>query len=167
LMRRDLRIRLDLMTPDVASRLQEKIRGGRVEFEDKAYHSGERVSVQMSASRNHSRQIGVVTRQDGELHYWVDVDGREHRRHVNQLAHIGPKPNVGGGGAVPMVPQGDESGEETPGRDEVPRRDGSEDGSRPNRKPGESKRQRRSRTLMSGVPSRRSARIAGRRQNGK
>jgi hypothetical protein len=50
LMKRDLRIRLDLMTPDVAHRLQEKIRSGRVEFEDKAYHSRERVLVQMSAS---------------------------------------------------------------------------------------------------------------------
>ncbi|GFX85246.1 uncharacterized protein K02A2.6 [Trichonephila clavipes] len=71
-LKRDIRTRIDLLLPELKTKIQDKLRRDNFEFRDRKFDVGDRVA-------------------DGVLHYIIDVQGTLVRRHVDQIRPVGDK----------------------------------------------------------------------------
>lgn len=88
-LKREIRTRLDLIVPDLKSRVEQQIRKDQYEFKDRNFEIGEKVAIRDYRSSNSRWKIGTVINKDGVLHYTVDVNGTLFRRHVDQIRSVG------------------------------------------------------------------------------
>ncbi|GFS63420.1 transposon Tf2-9 polyprotein [Trichonephila clavipes] len=71
-LKRDIRTRIDLLLPELKTKILDKLRRDNFEFRDRKFDVGDRVV-------------------DGVLHYIIDVQGTLARRHVDQIRPVGDK----------------------------------------------------------------------------
>lgn len=90
-LKRDIRTRIDLLLPDLKSRVQERVRKGVYEFQDRKFNVGDHVAVRDYRAANSKWKFGDIINQDGALHYTVNVQGTLVRRHVDQIRPVGDK----------------------------------------------------------------------------
>jgi hypothetical protein len=90
-LKRDIRTRINLLLPDLKSRVQEKLRKGVYEFRDRKFNVGDQVAVRDYRAANSKWKIGQIISQDGALHYTINVQGTLVRRHIDQIRPVGDK----------------------------------------------------------------------------
>ncbi|GFW63077.1 uncharacterized protein K02A2.6 [Trichonephila clavipes] len=81
----DIRTRIDLLLPELKTKIQDKLRRDNFEFRDKKFDVGDRVAVRVYRAANTRWKFGTIVNQDGVLHYIIDVQGTLVRRHVDQI----------------------------------------------------------------------------------
>lgn len=88
-LKRDVRTRIDLLLPQLKSRIQDKIRKGVFEFGDRKFDIGDSVAVRDYKSANSKWKFGKIINKDGALHYTINVQGALVRRHIDQIRPVG------------------------------------------------------------------------------
>ncbi|GFX74229.1 uncharacterized protein K02A2.6 [Trichonephila clavipes] len=91
ILKRDIRTRIDLLLPELKTKIQDKLRRDNFEFRDRKFDVGDRVSVRVYRAANTRWKFGTIVNQDGVLHYIIDVQGTLVRRHVDQIRPVGDK----------------------------------------------------------------------------
>ncbi|GFT19252.1 uncharacterized protein K02A2.6 [Trichonephila clavipes] len=91
LLKRDIRTRIDLLLPELKTKIQDKLRRDNFEFRDRKFDVGDRVAVRVYRAANTRWKFGTIVNQDGVLHYIIDVQGTLVRRHVDQIRPVGDK----------------------------------------------------------------------------
>ncbi|GFX10764.1 uncharacterized protein K02A2.6 [Trichonephila clavipes] len=81
-LKRDIRTRIDLLLPELKTKIQDKLRRDNFEFRDRKFDVGDRVAVRVYRAANTRWKFGTIVNQDGVLHYIIDVQGTLVRRHV-------------------------------------------------------------------------------------
>ncbi|GBN20683.1 hypothetical protein AVEN_46477-1, partial [Araneus ventricosus] len=84
-LKREIRTRIDLLLPELKSRVQDRIRKGVFEFRDRKFDIGDKVAVRIYRAANSKWKFGKIVNRDGVLHYTVEVQGTLVRRHVDQI----------------------------------------------------------------------------------
>ncbi|GFV26096.1 uncharacterized protein K02A2.6 [Trichonephila clavipes] len=87
----DIRTRIDLLLPELKTKIQDKLRRDNFEFRDRKFDVGDRVAVRVYRAANTRWKFGTIVNQDGVLHYIIDVQGTLVRRHVDQIRPVGDK----------------------------------------------------------------------------
>ncbi|GFX28529.1 uncharacterized protein K02A2.6 [Trichonephila clavipes] len=90
-LKRDTRTRIDLLLPELKTKIQDKLRRDNFEFRDRKFDVGDRVAVRVYRAANTRWKFGTIVNQDGVLHYIIDVQGTLVRRHVDQIRPVGDK----------------------------------------------------------------------------
>ncbi|GFY16225.1 uncharacterized protein K02A2.6 [Trichonephila clavipes] len=90
-LKRDIRTRIDLLLPELKTKIQDKLRRDNFEFRDRKFDLGDRVAVRVYRAANTRWKFGTIVNQDGVLHYIIDVQGTLVRRHVDQIRSVGDK----------------------------------------------------------------------------
>ncbi|GFV60535.1 uncharacterized protein K02A2.6 [Trichonephila clavipes] len=90
-LKRDIRTRIDLLLPELKTKIQDKLRRDNFEFRDRKFDVGDRVAVRVYRAANTRWKFGTIVNQDGVLHYIIDVQGTLVRRHVDQIRSVGDK----------------------------------------------------------------------------
>ncbi|GFU30100.1 uncharacterized protein K02A2.6 [Trichonephila clavipes] len=90
-LKRDIRTRIDLLLPELKTKIQDKLRRDNFEFRDRKFDVGDRVAVRVYRAANTRWKFGTIVNQDGVLHYIIDVQGTLVRRHVDQIRSVGIK----------------------------------------------------------------------------
>ncbi|GFW50940.1 uncharacterized protein K02A2.6 [Trichonephila clavipes] len=90
-LKRDIRTRIDLLLPELKTKIQYKLRRDNFEFRDRKFDVGDRVAVRVYRAANTRWKFGTIVNQDGVLHYIIDVQGTLVRRHVDQIRSVGDK----------------------------------------------------------------------------
>ncbi|GFU38905.1 transposon Tf2-6 polyprotein [Trichonephila clavipes] len=90
-LKRDIRTRIDLLLPELKTKIQDKLRRDNFEFRDRKFDLGDRVAVRVYRAANTRWKFGTIVNQDGVLHYIIDVQGTLVRRHVDQIRPVGDK----------------------------------------------------------------------------
>ncbi|GFT53243.1 uncharacterized protein K02A2.6 [Trichonephila clavipes] len=90
-LKRDIRTRIDLLLPELKTKIQDKLRRDNFEFRDRKFDVGDRVAVRVYRAANTRWKFGTIVNQDGVLHYIIDVQGTLVRRHVDQIRPVGDK----------------------------------------------------------------------------
>ncbi|GFQ69300.1 transposon Tf2-9 polyprotein [Trichonephila clavata] len=88
-LKRDIRTRIDLLLPELKTKIQDKLRRDNFEFRDRKFDVGDRVAVRVYRAANTRWKFGTIVNQDGVLHYIIDVQGTLVRRHVDQIRSVG------------------------------------------------------------------------------
>ncbi|GBL74225.1 hypothetical protein AVEN_235234-1, partial [Araneus ventricosus] len=88
-LKREIRTRIDLLLPELKSRVQDRIRKGIFEFRDRKFDIGDKVAVRIYRAANSKWKFGKIVNRDGALHYTVEVQGTLVRRHVDQICPVG------------------------------------------------------------------------------
>ncbi|GBO36404.1 Uncharacterized protein K02A2.6 [Araneus ventricosus] len=88
-LKREIRTRIDLLLPELKSRVQDRIRKGVFEFRDRKFDIGDKVIVRIYRAANSKWKFGKIGNRDGVLHYTVEVQGTLVRRHVDQIRPVG------------------------------------------------------------------------------
>ncbi|GBO10588.1 Uncharacterized protein K02A2.6 [Araneus ventricosus] len=88
-LKREIRTRIDLLLPELKSRVQDRIRKGEFEFRDRKFDVGDKVAVRIYRAANSKWKFGKILNRDGVLHYTVEVQGTVVRRHVDQIRPVG------------------------------------------------------------------------------
>ncbi|GBL82600.1 Uncharacterized protein K02A2.6 [Araneus ventricosus] len=84
-LKREIRRRIDLLLPELKSRVQDRIRNGVFELRDRKFDIGDKVAVRIYRAANSKWKFGKIVNRDGVLHCTVEVQGTLVRRHVNQI----------------------------------------------------------------------------------
>ncbi|GFV58448.1 uncharacterized protein K02A2.6 [Trichonephila clavipes] len=84
-LKRDIRTRIDLLLPELKTKIQDKLRRDNFELRDRKFDVGDRVAVRVYRTANTRWKFGTIVNQDGVLHYIIDVQGTLVRRHVDQI----------------------------------------------------------------------------------
>ncbi|GFU76887.1 uncharacterized protein K02A2.6 [Trichonephila clavipes] len=84
-LKRDIRTRIDLLLPELKTKIQDKLRRDNFEFRDRKFDVGDRVAVRVYRAANTRWKFGTIVNQNGVLHYIIDVQGTLVRRHVDQI----------------------------------------------------------------------------------
>ncbi|GFY13231.1 uncharacterized protein K02A2.6 [Trichonephila clavipes] len=82
-LKRDIRTRIDLLLPELKTKIQDKLQRDNFEFRDRKFDVGDRVAVRVYRAANTRWKFGTIVNQDGVLHYIIDVQGTLVRRHVD------------------------------------------------------------------------------------
>ncbi|GFW00236.1 uncharacterized protein K02A2.6 [Trichonephila clavipes] len=90
-LKRDARTRIDLLLPELKTKIQDKLRRDHFEFRDRKFDVGDRVAVRVYRAANTRWKFGTIVNQDGVLYYIIDVQGTLVRRHVDQIRPVGDK----------------------------------------------------------------------------
>ncbi|GFT81604.1 uncharacterized protein K02A2.6 [Trichonephila clavipes] len=90
-LKRDIRTRIDLLLPELKTKIQDKLRRDNFEFRDRKFDVGDRVAVRVYRAVNTRWKFGTIVNQDDVLHYIIDVQGTLVRRHVDQIHPVGDK----------------------------------------------------------------------------
>ncbi|GFV72286.1 uncharacterized protein K02A2.6 [Trichonephila clavipes] len=90
-LKRDIRTRIDLLLPELKTKIQDKLRRDNFEFRDRKFDVGDRVAVRVYRAAKTRWKFGTIVNQDGVLHYIIDVQGTLVRRHVDQIRPVGDK----------------------------------------------------------------------------
>ncbi|GFY09083.1 uncharacterized protein K02A2.6 [Trichonephila clavipes] len=90
-LKRDIRTRIDLLLPELKTKIQDKLRRDNFEFRDRKFDVGDRVAVRVYRAANTRWKFGTIVNQDGVLHNIIDVQGTLVRRHVDQIRPVGDK----------------------------------------------------------------------------
>ncbi|GFX73306.1 uncharacterized protein K02A2.6 [Trichonephila clavipes] len=90
-LKRDIRTRIDLLLPELKTKIQDKLRRDNFEFRDRKFDVGDRVAVRVYRAANTRWKFGTIVNQDGVLHYIIDVQGTLVKRHVDQIRPVGDK----------------------------------------------------------------------------
>ncbi|GFW09251.1 uncharacterized protein K02A2.6 [Trichonephila clavipes] len=90
-LKRDIRARIDLLLPELKTKIQDKLRRDNFEFRDRKFYVGDRVAVRVYRAANTRWKFGTIVNQDGVLHYIIDVQGTLVRPHVDQIRPVGDK----------------------------------------------------------------------------
>ncbi|GFQ97795.1 uncharacterized protein K02A2.6 [Trichonephila clavata] len=119
-LKRDIRTRIDLLLPELKTKIQDKLRRDNFEFRDRKFDVGDRVVVRVYRAANTRWKFGTIVNQDGVLHYIIDVQGtlrfpsaevRENNsdiQHAETAEDISKDPNKElGSSSVPGVPSTD------------------------------------------------------------
>ncbi|GFQ88129.1 transposon Tf2-9 polyprotein [Trichonephila clavata] len=88
-LKRDIRTRIDLLLPELKTKIQDKLRRDNFKFRDRKCDVGDRVAVRVYKAANTRWKFGTIVNQDGVLHYIIDVQGILVRRHVDQIRPVG------------------------------------------------------------------------------
>ncbi|GFR27000.1 transposon Tf2-9 polyprotein [Trichonephila clavata] len=88
-LKRDIRTRIDLLLPELKTKIQDKLRRDNFELRDRKFDVGDRVAVRVYRAANTRWKFGTILNQDGVLHYIIDVQGTLVRRHVDQIRSVG------------------------------------------------------------------------------
>ncbi|GFW05803.1 uncharacterized protein K02A2.6 [Trichonephila clavipes] len=72
-LKRDIRTRIDLLLPELKTKIQDKLRRDNFEFRDRKFDVGDRVAVRVYRAANTRWKFGTIVNQDGVLHYIIDV----------------------------------------------------------------------------------------------
>ncbi|GFY01663.1 uncharacterized protein K02A2.6 [Trichonephila clavipes] len=67
-LKRDIRTRIDLLLPELKTKIQDKLRRDNFEFQDRKFDVGDQVA-------NTRWKFDTIVNQDGVLHYIIDVQG--------------------------------------------------------------------------------------------
>ncbi|GFS82054.1 transposon Tf2-9 polyprotein [Trichonephila clavipes] len=73
ILKRDIRTRIDLLLPELKTKIQDKLRRDNFEFRDRKFDVGDRVAVRVYRAANTRWKFGTIVNQDGVLHYIIDV----------------------------------------------------------------------------------------------
>ncbi|GFX79428.1 uncharacterized protein K02A2.6 [Trichonephila clavipes] len=84
-LKRDARTRIDLLLPELKTKIQDKLRRDHFEFRDRKFDVGDRMAVRVYRAANTRWKFGTIVNQDGVLHYIIDVHGTLVRRHVDEI----------------------------------------------------------------------------------
>ncbi|GFW05113.1 uncharacterized protein K02A2.6 [Trichonephila clavipes] len=90
-LKRDFRTRIDLLLPELKTKIQDKLRRDNFEFRDRKFDVGDRVAGRVYRAANTRWRFGTIVNQDGVLHYIIDVQGTLVRRHVDQIRPVRDK----------------------------------------------------------------------------
>ncbi|GFT72185.1 uncharacterized protein K02A2.6 [Trichonephila clavipes] len=90
-LKRDIRTRIDLLLPELKTKIQDKLRRDNFKFRDRKFDVGDRVAVRVYRAANTRWKFGTIVNQDGVLHYIIDVQGTLVRRHFDQIRPVGDK----------------------------------------------------------------------------
>ncbi|GFR14640.1 uncharacterized protein K02A2.6 [Trichonephila clavata] len=74
-LKRDIRTRIDLLLPELKTKIQDKLRRDNFEFRDRKFDVGDRVAVRVYRAANTRWKFGTIVNQDGVLYYIIDVQG--------------------------------------------------------------------------------------------
>ncbi|GBM07216.1 Uncharacterized protein K02A2.6 [Araneus ventricosus] len=88
-LKREIRTRIDLLLPELRSRVQDRKRKGVFEFRDRKFDIRDKVAVRIYRVANSKWKFGKIVNRDGVLHYTVEVQGTLVRRHVDQIRPVG------------------------------------------------------------------------------
>ncbi|GBL78639.1 hypothetical protein AVEN_65218-1 [Araneus ventricosus] len=83
------RTRINLLLPELNSKVQHKIRKGVFEFRDRKFDIGDKVAVRIYRAANSKWKFDKIVNRDGALHYTVEVQRTLVRRHVDQIHPVG------------------------------------------------------------------------------
>lgn len=89
MLKREIRTRIDLVRPDLTSRVQDRIRKDNYHFSDRVFSIGDKVAVRNYRHGDKKWKFGSVVSKDGQLHYTVAVGSQLWRRHVDQMRDCG------------------------------------------------------------------------------
>ncbi|GBN11788.1 Uncharacterized protein K02A2.6 [Araneus ventricosus] len=101
----EIRTRIDLLLPELKSRVQDRIRKGVFEFRDRKFDIGDKVAVRIYRAANSKWKFGKIVNGDGVFHYTVEVQGTLVRRLVDQIRPQAENPSS----QVPNEQQGPSS----------------------------------------------------------
>ncbi|GFX84918.1 uncharacterized protein K02A2.6 [Trichonephila clavipes] len=90
-LKRDIRTRIDLLLPELKTKIEDKLRRDHFEFRERKFDVGHRVAVRVYRAANTRWKLVTIVNQDGILHYIIDVQGTLVRRHVDQIRPVGDK----------------------------------------------------------------------------
>ncbi|GBM72737.1 hypothetical protein AVEN_2691-1, partial [Araneus ventricosus] len=88
-LKKEIRTRLNLLLPELKSRVQDRIRKGVFEFRDNEFDIGNKVAVRVYRAADSKWKFDKILNRDGALHYTVKVQGTLVRRHVDQIRPVG------------------------------------------------------------------------------
>ncbi|GFR18388.1 uncharacterized protein K02A2.6 [Trichonephila clavata] len=88
-LKRDIRTRIDLLLPELKTKIQDKLRRDNFEFLDRKFDVGDRVAMRVYRAANTRWKFSTIVNQDGVLHYIIYVQGTLVRRHVDQIRLVG------------------------------------------------------------------------------
>ncbi|GBL91841.1 hypothetical protein AVEN_172763-1 [Araneus ventricosus] len=71
-LKREIRTRIDLLLPELQSRVQDRIRKGVFEFQDRKFDVGDKVAVRIYREANSKWKFGKIVNRHGVLHYIVE-----------------------------------------------------------------------------------------------
>ncbi|GFR28335.1 transposon Tf2-9 polyprotein [Trichonephila clavata] len=74
-LKRDIRTRIDLLLPELKTKIQDKLRRDNSEFRERKFDVGDRVAVRVYRAANTRWKFGTIVNQDGVFHYIIDVQG--------------------------------------------------------------------------------------------
>ncbi|GBO11345.1 hypothetical protein AVEN_215241-1 [Araneus ventricosus] len=80
---------MNLLFPELKSRVQDRIRKVVFGFRDKKFDIGGWLAVRVYRAANLKWKFGKIMNRDGALHYTVDVQGNLVIRHVDQTRPVG------------------------------------------------------------------------------
>ncbi|GFW76967.1 uncharacterized protein K02A2.6 [Trichonephila clavipes] len=72
-LKRDIRTRIDLLLPELKTKIQDKLRRDNFEFRDRKFDVGDRVAVRVYRAANTRWKFGTIVNQDGVLHYIIPL----------------------------------------------------------------------------------------------
>ncbi|GFR13182.1 transposon Tf2-9 polyprotein [Trichonephila clavata] len=99
-LKRDIRTRIDLLLPELKTKIQDKLRRDNFEFRDRKFDVGHRVAVRVYRVANTRWKFGTIVNQDGVLHYIIDVQGTlrfqsaEVRENNSNIQHTETEENI-------------------------------------------------------------------------
>lgn len=93
ILKRAIRIRIDLLLFQLKSQIQEKIRKGGLEFGERKSDNDDTVAVSDYRSANLKWKFGRIINKDGALHYTINVQGALVRRYIDQIHSVGEQEN--------------------------------------------------------------------------
>ncbi|GFQ65732.1 uncharacterized protein K02A2.6 [Trichonephila clavata] len=85
----DIRTRIDLLLPELNTKIQDKLRRLNFKFRDRKFDVGDRVAVRVYRAANTRWKFGTIVNQDCVLHCIIDVQGTLVSRHVDQIHLVG------------------------------------------------------------------------------
>ncbi|GFR19477.1 uncharacterized protein K02A2.6 [Trichonephila clavata] len=74
-LKRDIRTRIDLLLPELKTKIQDKLRRDNFEFRDRKFDVGDRVAVRVYRAANTIWKFDTIVNQDGVLHCIIHVQG--------------------------------------------------------------------------------------------
>ncbi|GFQ73918.1 uncharacterized protein K02A2.6 [Trichonephila clavata] len=86
-LKRNIRTRIDLLLPELKTKIQDKLRRDNFEFRDRKFDVGDRVAVRVYRAANTRWKFGTIVNQDGVLHYIIDVQGTLVRENNSNIQH--------------------------------------------------------------------------------
>ena len=86
---REIRTRIDLLSPNLKERVEDKLRKNRIVFKDREFEIGDKVAVRDYRATNAKWMFATIVNRDGQLHYTVNANGKLLRRHTDQIRSIG------------------------------------------------------------------------------
>ncbi|GBL78741.1 Uncharacterized protein K02A2.6 [Araneus ventricosus] len=85
----EIRTRMDLLLPELKSKVQDRIRKGVSEIRDRKFDIGDWVALRVYGAANSKWKFGKIVNRDGALYYTVEVQGTLVRRHLDQIRPVG------------------------------------------------------------------------------